>query len=588
LKTPITAHLPEWLPVLRWARGYGRGQFTGDLTAAAIVTLLLIPQSLAYALLAGMPAVTGLYASMLPLVVYAFMGSSAVLAVGPAALRSIMSAAAVGAVVASSGASFVAASAVLALLVGALLLVMGALRMGFVSGFLSHPVLSGFISASGLLIIGSQLQHLLGMPLKGNDLPTLVVNLAQQWQAVHGLTLAVSGVAVLALLGIRFHLKRGLMAVGLGAGAADLGTKAAPLLLLVLSIVLTNVLGWDRQGLVVVGQIPGGLPGLSWPDAGGPWWPLVQALFLPALLISLVSFVESVSVAQTFASRRRERVDPNAEMRGLGAANLAAGLTGGFAIGASFSRTVVAAEGGGATPAWGVYTALLLAATALFFTPWLSKLPLAVLAATIVVAVYSLVDLKSFRKVWRYSRVDFTAQALTFAVTLLIDLVSGLVVGVLVSLVLHLWRSSRPHIATVGRVPGTEHYRNVHRHAVETQPEILGLRVDESLYFANARFLEDQVAALVLLNPQVKHVILQCTAINTIDASALESLETIVQRLRDAGVQLHLSEVKGPVMDRLQRSDFLEHLSGRVFLTHHQAVTALTEPETQPEAAPGG
>jgi SulP family sulfate permease len=577
-RTPLSAHLHDWFPVLRWSRGYGRVQFTGDLTAAAIVTLLLIPQSLAYALLAGMPAVTGLYASMLPLVVYALMGSSHVLAVGPAALRSIMSAAAVGAVVAVGGADFIAASAVLALLVGGLLLVMGALRMGFVSGFLSHPVLSGFISASGILIIGSQLQHLLGLPLQGSDVPGLVMQLARQWPDVHLLTLVVSSVAVLALLGVRFHLKRLLLSLGLAAGTADLATKAAPLLLLVLSIVLTSLLGWNQQGLAVVGFIPSGLPVPDLSVLSGQWWPLVKALFLPALLISLVSFVESVSVAQTFASRRRERVDPNAEMRGLGAANFAAGLTGGFSIGASFSRTVVAADGGGSTPAWGIYTAVMLAATALFFTPWLQNLPLGVLAATIVVAVYSLVDVRSFHRVWRYSRVDFTAQALTFAITLLIDLVSGLVVGVLVSLVLHLWRSSRPHIATVGRVPGTEHYRNVHRHTVETHPEILGLRVDESLYFANARFLEDQVAALVALNPAVKHVVLQCTAVNTIDASALESLETIVQRLRDAGVQLHLSEVKGPVMDALQRSDFLGHLSGQVFLTHHQAVTALTPP----------
>jgi len=583
LKTPLSAHLYDWFPVLRWARGYGREPFTGDLTAAAIVTLLLIPQSLAYALLAGMPAVTGLYASMLPLVVYAFMGSSHVLAVGPAALRSIMSAAAVGAVVAVGGASFIAASAVLALLVGTLLLVMGALRMGFVSGFLSHPVLSGFISASGILIIGSQLQHLLGLPLQGHDVVTLLGQVANQLAAVHALTLAVGAVAIIALLGIRFHLKRLLMTLGLAAPQADLATKAAPLLLLILSIVLTTLLGWDQQGLAVVGFIPSGLPTLDLSPLATDWWPLVKALFLPALLISLVSFVESVSVAQTFASRRRERIDPNAEMRGLGAANFAAGLTGGFSIGASFSRTVVAADGGGRTAAWGIYTALMLAATALFFTPYLRNLPLAVLAATIVVAVYSLVDVPSFKRVWRYSKVDFTAQALTFAVTLLIDLVSGLVVGVLVSLVLHLWRSSRPHIATVGRVPGTEHYRNVHRHEVETHPEILGLRVDESLYFANARFLEDQVAALVALNPKVKHVVLQCTAVNDIDASALESLGTIVQRLRDAGVKLHLSEVKGPVMDRLKRSDFLDYLTGQVFFTHHQAVTALTAPAAPPE-----
>ena len=220
-------------------------------------------------------------------------------------------------------------------------------------------------------------------------------------------------------------------------------------------------------------------------------------------------------------------------------------------------------------------TALLLGLTALFFTPWLHHLPLAVLAATILMALGSLLDFGSFARTWRYSRADFAAQALTFGVTLLVDLVTGLTVGVIASLTLHIWRSSRPHIAVVGNVPGTEHYRNVLRHQVVTRPHILGLRVDESLYFANARALEDRVNAAVAARPALRHVVLQCSAINDVDASALDSLETIHQRLQDAGVQLHLSEVKGPVMDRLQRTDFLRHLSGQVFMTHHQAVQAL-------------
>ena len=223
----------------------------------------------------------------------------------------------------------------------------------------------------------------------------------------------------------------------------------------------------------------------------------------------------------------------------------------------------------------GLFTAVLLLITALFFTPWLSQLPLAVLAATILMALGSLLNFGSFAKTWRFSRADFAAQALTFGVTLMVDLVSGLMAGVLASLVLHIWHSSRPHIATVGHVPGTEHYRNVLRQAVQTHPQILGLRPDESLFFANARFLEDHVAAAVAAQPAVRHVVLQCNAINDIDASGLESLQTIDQRLREQGIALHLSEVKGPVMDRLQRSDWLKNMSGQVFLTHHQAVTAL-------------
>jgi SulP family sulfate permease len=304
-------------------------------------------------------------------------------------------------------------------------------------------------------------------------------------------------------------------------------------------------------------------------------WSTAQALLVPALLIAVMTFVEQVSIAQSLAAKRRERIDTNAEMRAMGGANLAAGLTGGFAVGASFSRSVVCDEAGARTPMAGLFTAVLLLVVALFFTPWLSQLPLAVLAATILMALGSLLNFGSFAKTWRYSRADFAAQALTFGVTLMVDLVSGLMAGVLASLMLHIWHSSRPHIATVGHVPGTEHYRNVLRHTVHTHPEILGLRPDESLFFANAHFLEEHVAAAVAAQPAVRHVVLQCNAINDIDASGLESLQTIDQRLREQGIALHLSEVKGPVMDRLQRSDWLKDMSGQVFLTHHQAVTAL-------------
>jgi len=566
--------LPDWLPVLRWARGYGRGQLGGDLTAAAVVTLLLIPQSLAYALLAGMPAVTGLYASMLPLMVYALMGTSPVLGVGPAALRSIMSLAAVGAVASVGSEAFLAASALLALMVGALLLLMGALRMGFLASFLSTPVLSGFVTASGLLIAMSQLPHLLGTPLSSANLGSFLPSLAREAGNVHGLTLAVGVGSLMALALMKHGLQPALRRLGARAALADLLTKASPLLLMVAAIVLTHTQGWDQQGLAVVGAVPRGLPTPTLPDVG---LGTLQALLLPALLIALLTFVEQVSIAQDMAARRRERIDPNAEMRAMGGANLAAGLSGAFAVGAGFSRTMVQAQAGARSPLAGLLTAVLLALTALTLAPWLAKLPLAVLAATILMALGSLLDFRRFAQTWRYARADFVAQALTFAVTLLVDLVSGLMAGVLASLTLHLWHSSRPHIAVVGRVPGTEHYRNVRRHEVITQPPILGLRVDESLFFANARYLEDRVAEAVAAQPSVRHVVLQCAAVNHIDASALDSLQTIRQRLSDQGIALHLSEVKGPVMDRLQRSDFLEKLSGRVFLTHHQAVTELSD-----------
>lgn len=569
--------LAQWLPILRWAPQYRAEHFAADGVAAAVVTLMLIPQSLAYALLAGMPAQTGLYASMLPLVAYAIFGTSNTLAVGPAAITSIMTASALGSMALAGSVGYVAAVALLTLMSGLMLFLMGVLRLGVIANFLSHPVISGFVSASGLLIAASQLKHLLGIPIQGQTLPQLTGSLVQhigQWQT----PAAAIGLGTLVfLVWARRSFKPRLYALGLQPMAADIVAKAAPVIALAVATLVAWALHLEEQGLRVVGAVPGGLPPLTLPTVDANLWPQVQQLATAALLISLVGFVESVSLGQSLAAKRRERIEPDAELRGLGAANIAAGLTGGFPVTGGFSRSVVNFDAGARTPAAGMYTAVGLLLAALLLTPLLYHLPQTALAATIVASVLTLVDLPAFTRTWRYARTDFTALALTFALTLLVGIEAGLMAGVGASLLLHLWRTSRPHIATVGRVPGTEHYRNVLRHAVETHPKLLSIRVDESLYFANARPLEDHIATQVAAHPQLEHVVLQCNAINAIDASALESLEAIMLRLKDAGVKLHLSEVKGPVMDRLQRSDFLQHLTGQVFLTHHQAVTALTQ-----------
>lgn len=566
----------RWLPILHWSRQYRLDHFAADGVAAAVVTLMLIPQSLAYALLAGLPPEAGLYASMAPLVLYAVFGSSSTLAVGPAAVTSLMTAASVGAVATAGSAGHAEAAVVLALLSGALMVLMGVVKLGFVANFLSHPVVSGFVSASGLLIAASQLKHLLGVPLQGDTLWQLAQGLPVQLPRVHLATLAMGAGGLLALLWARRRLKPLLMAWKVAAHTADLATKAAPVAVLAASTALAWTLDLAGGGLKVVGHVPQGLPTLTLPSASASTWALVQALWVPAVLISLVGFVESVSVGQSLAAKRRERIDPDAELRALGMSNLGAGLTGGFPVTGGFSRSVVNFDAGARTPAAGLYTAVGLALAALFLTPWLHHLPQATLAATIVVAVLTLVDPGAFGRTWRYAKADFTALLLTFALTLVAGVETGLVAGVGASVLLLLYRSSRPHIATVGQVPGTEHYRNVLRHRVVTQPHLLGLRVDESLYFANARHLEDHIAAEVARHPEVRHLVLQCSAVNDIDASAVESLEAINERLRDSGVTLHLSEVKGPVMDRLQRSEFLPRLSGQVFLTHHQAVQALS------------
>jgi len=310
----------------------------------------------------------------------------------------------------------------------------------------------------------------------------------------------------------------------------------------------------------------------------------VQQLFIPALLISIIGFVESISVAQTLAAKKRQRIDPDQELIGLGAANLGAAFSGGFPVTGGFSRSVVNFDAGAETPAAGAFTAFGLAIAAIALTPLIHFLPQATLAATIIVAVLSLVDLSILKKTWFYSGADFAAVLATILLTLVYGVETGVSAGVIISLALHLYKTSRPHVAEVGLVPGTEHFRNILRHAVQTDPRIVTLRVDESLYFANAHFLQDYIYDRVLGDKAIRHVILQCSAINEIDMSALESLEEISHRLKSLGIKLHLSEVKGPVMDRLHRTHFLDELDGTVFLTQYAAWTALTaEPQDRPD-----
>ncbi|MBU6270551.1 MAG: sulfate permease [Betaproteobacteria bacterium] len=572
--------LPD-LPVLQWGREYRRDTLVSDLVAALIVTLMLIPQSLAYAMLAGLAPEVGLYASVAPLLLYALFGTSRVLAVGPVAVVSLMTAAVVGEHAAAGTPAAGAVAITLAFLSGLILLLMGVLRLGFLANFLSHPVISGFISASGLLIAASQLRSLMGVSAQGDNFFSLLAALLAQVPNTHGLTVAVGAGALAFLFWVRRGLKPLLLRLGLRARTADLLAKAGPIGAIAVTTGLAWAFDWSARGLKIVGAVPAGLPPFTLPVWDAALW---RELAVPALLISAVGFVESVSVGQTLAARRRQRVEPDQELVALGAANLSAAVTGGLPVTGGFARSVVNFDAGAQTPAAGVFTAAGILLASLLLTPALYHLPQATLAATIVVAVLSLVDFSLLRKTWNYSRADFLAVVVTLLTTLGAGVEAGLVAGVGVSLALYLHRTSRPHIAEVGLVPGTEHFRNRLRHPVALSPRLLGLRVDESLYFANCRVLEDRINDAVASRPELAHVVLLCSAINDIDASALESLEAIDERLRAAGVALHLSEVKGPVMDRLQRTALLARLSGRVYLSHYQAVCDLA-PETLAAAA---
>ncbi len=562
----------RYFPILTWGRRYDRKLLTSDLTAAVIVTIMLIPQSLAYAMLAGLPPEVGIYASIAPILLYAVFGSSNALAVGPVAVVSLMTAAAISQVAEQGTIGYAAAALTLAGLSGVMLLALGLLRLGFIANFLSHPVIAGFITASGILIAAGQIKHILGVKAGGQTVPEMVFSLGTHLGEVNPITLTLGTGVIAFLFFVRRGMKGTLMRLGVPEKTAGLLVKTGPILAVVATTLLVATFDLVAAGVSIVGAVPQSLPPFTLPDLSPD---LIGSLALPALLISVIGFVESISVAKTLAAKKRQRIDPDQELIGLGAANLSAAFTGGYPVTGGFARSVVNFEAGAETPAAGAFTAIGLTIAAVALTPLIYFLPTATLAATIIVAVLGLVDFSVLRTAWTYSRADFAAVSVTILLTLGMGVEAGVMAGVALSILLHLWRSSRPHIAEVGLVPHSQHFRNILRHAVQTDPAILTLRIDESLWFANAAFLENHLLRRLADDPAVRHVILMFSAVNEVDLSALESLEVLNQRLSDSGVTLHFSEVKGPVMDRLKRSHLLDHLTGQVFLSQWDAWAAL-------------
>ena len=547
------------VPALTWISRYRRDWWAGDLTAGLTVGVMLIPQGMAYALLAGLPPIYGLYAATLPLLVYAVLGTSRQLAVGPVAMDSLLTATAVGALATVGTEDYLYLTVLLALMVGAMQLAAGLFRLGFLVDLLSRPIISGFTAAAALIIGLSQLQHLLGVNLgRSTYVHEILYAAAMHLTVIQPLTLFIGVGGILVLVGA----KRWWPAV------------PGPLAVVVLGIGVVYLTGWDAAGIHIVREVPAGLPSLGMPllDLTD-----MQALLPTALTIALIGFMEGIAVAKAVNARHPEyTVEPNQELVAIGASNIGSALVGGFPVAGGFSRTAVNDQAGARTGLAAVISAGVIVLTLLFLTPLFYYLPQAVLAAIIVMAIFNLVDLHTPRWVWRYSKPDAISLAVTFVAVLIAGIEIGILAGIAVSILLLMWRTSRPHIAVVGRVGDTEHFRNVNRHQVRTCPQVFALRVDESLYFANARYLEDYLLGAVADRPAVRDVVLICSALNDIDASALESLEDLIHSLQGAGVTLHLAEVKGPVMDRLQRTEFLEHLKpGQVFLSTHQAMVAL-------------
>ena len=572
--------------VPNWMRSYQKSWLSGDVVAGVIVTVMLIPQSLAYALLAGLPPEVGLYASILPIIAYALLGSSMTLAVGPVAVASLMTASALQPLAAAGSADYLALAMLLSLLSGGMLLLFGVLMLGFLAHFLSHPVISGFISGSAILIAVGQIKHLLGVKAGGTDVLDTLAQLARAVPHTNGITLSIGVGSVFFLVLARKYLALWLVRAGAGAKLADIAAKLSPMLAVVVTTALVATLRWDQTaGVSIVGAVPQGLPTLALPAVS---LSAIGQLWLPALLISLVGFVESVSVAQSLALKRQQRISPNRELLGLGAANVASAVSGGFPVTGGFARSVVNFSAGANTPLAGVISALLMGAVIAALTGLFHYLPHAVLAATIIVAVVSLIDLETLREAWHYDKADALSLLATAGGVIAFGVEAGIVLGGALSLGTLVWRSSHPHIAVVGRVPGTEHFRNVARHPVATEPGLVAVRVDESLYFANSDILQDTVESLVAAQPATRYVLLVCSAINQVDTTALSVLTNMERSLSQRGIALLLAEVKGPVLDRLRSTPLGERLQGRVFLsTHHAFVFVQQTTAVRPHGTDG-
>jgi SulP family sulfate permease len=578
-------YLPFAKDSLWWLR-YWREDLPGDLIAGLVTAILLVPQSMAYALLAGLPPQAGLYASILPVIAYGFLGSSRALSVGPVAIISLLVAAGLEPLAEPGSPEYGRLALGLALEAGLIQVGVGLLRLGFLANFLSHSVVTAFGSAAALIIAFSQLRHLLGVKIANTESFWLL--LQRLWQSLEGVNWATLGLGLLSIA-LLVYAQRKLPAQlrRLPPLWVLILTKGAPLG----AVFLTTLLVWglnlsERAGVAVVGSIPAGLPSLAFPWLSWAEW---RALLPTALAISLVGFTESYAVGQSLASQRRQKVDPNQDLVALGVANLAAAVSGGYPVTGGISRSVVNAQAGANSGLASVVTGSLIALAVIWLMPLFTFLPQTTLAAIVLVAVLGLVDFHPLLQSWRYDRGDALVWLVTFASVLGIGVEPGIGLGVLVSILLFLWRASRPHIAIVGQVPGTEHYRNVLHHEVITDPRILAVRVDESLFFANAAYLQESILQEVAARPAVEQVLLVASAINFVDGSALEALAQLVERLQQMGVGFALAEVKGPVMDRLKRAGFVEKVGAeRFFLSTHQAMQVLkSQTNSMPAAASG-
>lgn len=577
--------MPVWLlnmsPLVARLKDYRRDAFIGDLIAGLVVAIMLVPQAMAYAMLAGLPPQVGLYASIVPLMLYALFGTSNTLAVGPVAMVSLLVVSGVGELAEPGSSEFISLCLTLALMVGIIQILMALFRMGFLVNFISHSVLTGFTSAAAIVIAFSQIKHLLGVSIEAGEYPfQLIAGTLSKVGQSNPATLALGLASILLLVLFAAGMGPVLKRIGLKDAWVTSICKTGPLVAVIVTALTVFSIGLNEsRSVAIVGDIPAGLPSFTLPDLS---LGTIRSLLPLALVITLVGYLESISVAKALASRRREKVKPNRELFALGMADVGAAFTGGYPVTGGFSRSLVNFTAGARTPMATIVTAALVALSVAVLTPWFYFIPKAVLAAIIVVAVSGLIDFKTPVKLWKYSRADALALIVTFVAVLALGIETGILVGVVSTIVMLMWNISRPHIAEVGRVGNSEHFRNINRHEVHQTDGVLVIRVDESLNFANAPFLESYLSEQISDRPDIESVLLIAAGINEIDATGIEILDTIHGKLNSSGVKFYMSDVKGPVMDRIRSAGFdQKFIEERVFLSAHLAMNSIESGRVQ-------
>jgi SulP family sulfate permease len=552
--------IKQLLPFLSWLPNYKREWLSGDLSAGLTVGVMLIPQGMAYAMIAGLPPIHGLYASTIPIILYALLGTSRQLAVGPVAMISLLTAAGIGAMNPENPEVYLLLAVTLAFMVGAIQLLMGLFRLGFLVNFLSHPVISGFTSAAAIIIGLSQLKHLLGIKLPSSEhIHEILILAAQNIGQTHLLTLAIGLVAILV---IKYSKKL---------------HKAIPgaLVAVVLGILAVWGAGLTEQGVKIVGEVPQWLPGLSMPSFDLSTW---QTLLVSSLTISLVGFMESFAVAKAIQTKHKTyQVDANQELIGLGVANLGAAIFQGYPVTGGFSRTAVNDQAGANTGLASLISAALIVLTLLFLTPLFYYLPNAVLAAVIIVAVLGLINVKEAVHLWHNDRSDFWSLLVTFIITLTMGIEVGIGAGVILSLALVVYRSTRPHVAVLGKVPDSGFYRNVERFKdLEQRPDVLVVRFDGPLYFANLNYFKDKMEELTAQKGEtLRLIVLNGDSISYLDSSAVHTFEEWIRENQARDIRIHFTSVIGPVRDALHRWGLMDIIGEEnFFMSNQRAIDA--------------